>query len=969
VDALKPEAAMIPRGRARWILASVAAALLLAYALAGFYLVPRLARSQIESFVAETLHRKIAIGEIRFNPFTLAATIIDLNLTEADGTPLVAFQRLYVNAQIASLWRRGVVLKEIDLAAPSIEVVVAPDGNLNLAGLAPPAASTPAKEAAGDKPLRVEIGRFAVAGGRIGFQDHSVAPPFSAVFTPIRFSLSDFSTDVAHRNAYSFAASSRVAARIDWAGGFTVQPLGSSGTFSVSDVRLAALDEYLKDKLAIEIVSGSAELRGRYRFGLQPLSLEVALPSIAVRDLALAERGVAIVPPLTVPQIDVQDLAFSLSRRDVGVRRVDVRGAHVDVVRESDGKLRLARLAGGSPAPAQPAPAPWTVHADVIAVEAASLNTEDRTTSPAARVRLAPIGITVSGWTTARAARTKLDARIGIEGQGQLGMRGEVGLDPLSAALAIDLQRFPLPVLQPYLAQATGLTLASGSLGVKGNVTLTPGRRGAPPTAKASGELRIDDLRATDDLVREDLLKWRELAITGIRFQQRPDRLHVERIVAQEPYARIVIAQNGTTNLARALAPPSPGSDAPAKPPAAQTQGSAATEPLAITIQTVEVVDGSANFADYSVQPSFATGIVGLGGEIAELSSAPTSRARVALKGKVDEYSPVSVAGEVNVLSAAMYTDIAMEFRNIELMTFNPYSGKFAGYNISKGKLTTAMKYHVENRKLDAQHHIVVDNLEFGERTDSKDAAPIPVKLGVSLLKDRRGVIEVDLPIGGTLDDPQFSLGALIGKAILNVLTTVISAPFKAIGAMFGGGDELAFVDFQPGSATLSEPQQRKLGTLAKALVERPQLRLSVPFTVAAAPDGDAMARQALRALVPPADPAKPVDEDAGRKRLEALEAAYRAQFKTAPEYPQELQGQPAPNLDAMIEWLQSAFLEHLKPAPVALEALGQQRATAVRGVLLANAELSPERIFIVSKQAAAAASAAGSVRMEMKLE
>jgi len=217
---------------------------------------------------------------------------------------------------------------------------------------------------------------------------------------------------------------------------------------------------------------------------------------------------------------------------------------------------------------------------------------------------------------------------------------------------------------------------------------------------------------------------------------------------------------------------------------------------------------------------------------VSGLSSNPASRAKVKLDGKVDKYAPVDINGEVNLLAAAKYTDIAMSFRNIELTSFNPYSGKFAGYNISKGKLSTELKYKVADRKLDAAHHIVLDNLEFGAKTDSKDAAPIPLKLAVALLKDRNGVIDVNLPVSGTLDDPKFRLGPIIWKAILGLLTKIVTAPFAALGALFGGGEELAFVDFPAGSAVLPPEQVEKLNKLAKALIERPQLKLSVPLTV-----------------------------------------------------------------------------------------------------------------------------------------
>src|SRR6476646_634157 len=299
-------------GRRR-ILLGVCAFVLAAYAIAGFFVVPRVARSQIEAFVAGTLHRKITIGEIRFNPFSLAADISELRLTEADGTPLVGFRHLRVNAEVASLWRRALVLMDVELTAPDVEVIVAPDGSVNLAGLAPPAEPGEKERTADDTPFRLHIGRLSVSEGRLGLKDRSRPEPFSVAFTPIRFQLLDFRTDVGHRNAYSFSTSSRIGARLEWAGAFTVQPLGSTGTFSIADLRLAALHEYIDATLPAEIVSGSLELRGSYRFALQPLTLDVTLPSIAVRSLVVAERGVAAAAPVAVPEINVQDLAFSLS--------------------------------------------------------------------------------------------------------------------------------------------------------------------------------------------------------------------------------------------------------------------------------------------------------------------------------------------------------------------------------------------------------------------------------------------------------------------------------------------------------------------------------------------------------------------------------------------------------------------------------------------------------------------------------
>src|SRR6202035_2380110 len=228
-----------------------------------------------------------------------------------------------------------------------------------------------------------------------------------------------------------------------------------------------------------------------------------------------------------------------------------------------------------------------------------------------------------------------------------------------------------------------------------------------------------------------------------------------------------------------------------------------AAAPMPMAIRKIVFHAGQANFSDLSVQPNFSTGIQSIEGSVIGLSSKANSRAKVDIHGAVDAFSPVDITGEANFLSAALYTDLKMNFRNMELSVFNPYSGKFAGYNITKGKLTTEMHYKVQDRKLDAQHHIIIEQLEFGDKTESKDAVSLPIKLAVALLKDRNGVITLDLPVTGTLDDPTFRLGPIIWKVFVNIVEKAVTAPFALLGSLFGGGPDIQFIDFQPGVGTL----------------------------------------------------------------------------------------------------------------------------------------------------------------------
>ncbi len=961
----------------------IAAALLIVYTLVGFLWVPHLLRTGAQSYVADELGRSLALGKVSFNPFTFRLSVRDAKLSEQAGDDIAAFAELVVNAELASIWQRAVVLKEVRLDAPDVNLVVRRDGTINLAQLAPPGAPAAATGEPAEPLPRIRIGRLAVDGGRVDFEDRTRPAPFAATLSPIHFALEDFRTDLNHENAYDFSARSAAGESLDWSGNFTAQPPGSSGRFSVGQLRAQTIDSYLQGQLPVRLADGVLSLTGTYRLSLHPtLALDVGLPEIALDNFTLTERAAEETQPIAVvPKTRVIGTQLSYGSHSLRVDKVEVNGAQVRASREADGSLSIARLASGEtpvPAPEQPStvasepppPAepssppktPWSWVVGEIQLADGAVELEDRAVAPATQFNLAPVALTVAGLSSEPKTKVKLTADIGMSGAPLLKTAGEVQLTPLMAALSLDLNAFDLSTLQAYVAQATALTLRSGRLSVKGDVSAAA-EEGAPLKMQFNGDVAVAEFHTVAGATNEDLIKWRSLALNGIDLSHNPDRLTIERIVARQPYARVIIREDQTLNVTAAL---ERESNSGTTAPAAQPEPAKASPPTPVRIKSITMTGGSALFADYSIKPSFATGIVDLEGTVTGLSSQPSSRAKVQLAGKVDRYAPVDIAGEVNLLAAAKYSDIALNFRNMELTTFNPYSGKFAGYNISKGKLSTELRYRIEDRKLDAQHHIVVDNLEFGDKTDSKDAAPIPLKLAVALLKDRQGVIDLQLPVGGSLDDPKFRLGPIIWKALLGLLTKIATAPFAALGALFGGGDELAYVDFRPGSAELPASQAGQLGKLAQALAERPQLRLDVPVTLLAAEDSKAIALAALYARVPPLADAS--DEAALRKRLTQLEALYKASAKTAPEYPAETQVEDRIDWSARVAWIEARLLESLQPDQPTLDTLARQRAQAVQAAVLANTAVAPERLFITTERDASRAND-GSVRMELKLE
>lgn len=359
---------------------------------------------------------------------------------------------------------------------------------------------------------------------------------------------------------------------------------------------------------------------------------------------------------------------------------------------------------------------------------------------------------------------------------------------------------------------------------------------------------------------------------------------------------------------------------------------------------------------------SASAAILGLSGSVSGLSSDPESHAKVELSGGVDRYAPVRISGELQLLAADVFIDVSMKFSNIELTTFNPYSGKFAGYNIAKGKLSTELIYRVEKRRLQAQHHVIIDQMEFGAATNSKDAVPLPVRLAVALLKDRHGVIDIQLPVTGSLDNPKFRVAPIVWKMLRGLVRKVVTAPFALLGSLFGGGPDLQNVQFAPGSAQLADAERSRLATLARALAERPQLKLDVPLETLCPEDTLALGEAVFETAVAKALP-QPAPGQAAPTRLTLLAALYQGQFGTGPQYPPE-----ATDADTgRVAWLEAQLRPRFAASDDQRAALARARAEAVRDAVLGEGTVDAARIFLTAR--APGKNPPGAACMELQLQ
>ena len=970
-----------------FVLAAIAALVIGLYAIIGFFVVPRAVKSQIQEFARENYQRDPTVGTVRFNPFTLTLVIEGFAFPDADAKPLFGFERLVVNSSLSSIWRRGPSLELIELDQPFGRAVIRPDGTLNLADLAKPfeKEQEPGPQS---EPTRVFIDLLRVIRGRVDFEDHTKPTPFHAQLQPVTFALREFSTVGTGANSYALDAESTDGGKFTWNGTFELKPVSAKGQFALIDVPTKTLWSYLRDSLAFRITDGAITLDGDYDFSAPEsgVNLVVGLRNVDVRELGVAPRG-SDDEYVHLTHLNLRDSRFDLANSRIEFGAMKLAGGEVRAWRDAEGRINLMELTEGPPAAEAPQPAAnessapagsaaeakpeWLVSAPDITVEQLKVALEDRFVKPTATFELDPVVLHVNGFTTQPGQLFDVDGNIALASGGSVELDGQALPERGTFRGKVMVANIDLKQFQPYVATYSQLTLLDGAVSADLDI-----ERGEDAALRIAGDTRVNKFHSVDTAMREDFAKWDRLELNRIDYKSSPapGSLSIATINAQGPYIRFIIAPDQTTNVSKIMTAPA------SAPGPVQTVKTTANEPapenpqpMKMRIGRVNIRNGSGNFADFWIQPNYAVSIQQLDGSIAGLSSDPASRAKMKLDGKIDRYAPANIEGEVNLLSASLFTDLKVNFKGVELSSVTPYSGRFAGYRIEKGKLSVDLEYHVENRKLDAKQQFVIDQLQLGERVESPDAVKLPLKLAVALLKDGNGVIDLGLPVSGSLDDPQFRLGPIIWKAFVGLLTKAATAPFKMLGAMFGGGDEeMNLIVFEPGSATLDDAGKQRLAGVAKALKERPGLQLDVP-AVYADVDGMAIANETMATrdgtngeTEPSADP---------NDRLEHLVEQYRAEFgpkATLPGSVPTLLDTRAKKRDPrMIATatgeLEQALREKYAATPEQLEALGQARARAIQDVLLGSGEIDPQRVFLIAAESRPPVE--GKVRVELALK
>jgi Domain of Unknown Function (DUF748) len=536
--------------------------------------------------------------------------------------------------------------------------------------------------------------------------------------------------------------------------------------------------------------------------------------------------------PARIEKLAIEGGAYDLAANALTLEKVAIEGGALDLRRLTDGAINLALLfappqEGALAKEHKEAVAqghPLQFLSKIVSISGLKASFSDLSVRPDGPILnledIAAVLNDVDG-----KSPMKFDVGLKVREGGQITAAGIVNPATPSVESDIQVAGFGLTPFQPYLDRFVSLTLKSGVVSTRGN--LRYGMKGAGPQTGYQGGFKVDNVRLVEPGGTETFLGWKELQTDQLKLQIEPNRLEIGELKLAELDCKFIIHQDRTLNVVKVL---KTDPNAKPAPPASAKAAAGAADPFPVLVRKIILTEGEVDFADLSLTPQFGTQIHKLKGVVVGISTARESRAQVKLDGRVDEYGTAKIDGELNTSDPKAFTNISVVFRNVEMTRLTPYSGRFAGRKIDSGKLSVDLKYLIQKAQLAGENQILVERLTLGEKIPSPDAVNLPLDLAIALLEDSNGVIDIGLPVKGDLDSPEFSYGHLIWKAIGNLITKIVTSPFRALAALLPGGSEEALnvVAFEPGQMDLPPPEREKLAKLAGALQKRPQLKLVV---------------------------------------------------------------------------------------------------------------------------------------------
>lgn len=719
--------------------------------------------------------------------------------------------------------------------------------------------------------------------------------------------------------------------------------------------------------------------------GGQGMPFNLALDKLVITEGQLQIRDQTNVVPANFSVknfgLVVDKLVLDLPKRDMTVEKIVSANTDVKFVH---GKLNIAdtdaKKTAGETMDDAASKAGFNYSITRFELDDWSLYFENRVAGKPVVTRVTKLDVSADNISSKLNEPVAITVAANINDKGKLDIKGTVEPIPLKADLDLDIKNVDIRAVQPYIEEYVNLSLRQANLSLAGKLKIAEARnRGLE--GQFTGNAGLSRLVTVDQVTRQPFVNWGDLSLKGVRVNLSPLSVVVDQVTLNNLMARVILSSKGRLNLQDVLRSETGGQksltqneekdkgkttesgtvvaenttdktaqQAEQQPADSGQAGSLKAEKknYSILIKKWLIRNGKIRFSDNFIQPRYTANLVNLRGSINNLSTDASKQATVNVNGRVNG-APLTIAGQLNPLSDTLALDIKANVKGMELAQFSAYSGKYIGYGIEKGKLSFDVHYKVLNDQLTAENSLVLDQLTLGDEVESADAVHLPVRLALALLKDRNGVIDINLPVGGSLNDPEFSVGGIIFKMFVNLLTKAVTAPFRLLGALVGNDAELSFVAFEPGSHAITASEQKKLESLSKALENRPGLTLEITGKYDPVVDSKLTIMKKLREMK-----AKDLGKKAGDAKVVVTDKEYpdllkrlysNEDFEKPKNWIGFSRSLPVPEMEKLLS-------QHFSGNTDDLIQLANQRGRVVKEWLIENGKIPEERLFLLASKA-----------------
>jgi len=936
--------------------------------IAGFFIAPPLMKPYIMKKMSEALHRKASIEKISINPYAVSITLKKFSL-EDPGKPkaFVAFDELYVNADLmSSLFRRALILKQITLTNPYVGISRKPEGSYNFSDLLPKDEAKPDKE---DKPFLFSLNNIQIINGNIDFEDapkktnhtvreFNVSVPF---ISNIEYHLEKyvepkFSTNI-NNNKFELAGKTQP----------FLTSRATSFDINIQDIDIPYYLNYVPAKMNCQLKSARLDTNIKLNFIVNEdkspaltLNGNVVLRDVILDDLK--NNKILHLPSLNVNMTSVEPFVSNIH-----LARIAIESPELVIRRDKEGEINLLnltkkqaeKLPQKEAAAASKKKSGFKFRVDDVLLYKADIIYMDSQPSDPVKLHFSPLSFKAANLSTEKGATGKVELEGILNKKGEFKDRVTLTLEPLSVDVQSDWKNIGIRAFQPYFTDKVKMDITRGTISSTGNFSLSRNKKNEL-VIKCTGSVSVSNLAALDKAQSNDFLKFKRLSLDKIKFGYNPFSLSINTISLADFYTRIIINPDASLNVQDIFGDNQASKETAIKkeekkPVTAETKKKDNQETADIKIGKVVFKNGHIDFSDNNIQPNYSANMFNLTGSVTGLSSKEFSRADVALKGNLGYGSPIEIAGKINPLAKDLFVDLKVGFKDIELSPITPYSNKFLGYPITKGKLTFNVSYLIDKRKLDSQNKVLIDQLTFGEKVESPQAVKAPVTLAATLLTDRNGQINLDLPVSGSLDDPKFKVWSVIWQIIVNLITKAVTSPFALLSSLTGGGEELSFIEFDYGSAVISAEETKKISMIGKALNDRPNIKLDIESYVDAEQDKYALKKAELDRRIKAQKMKETMSKDNQQIAVENVVLTEQEYDKYLKQVYRSADFSKPRNILGMQKTLPPAEMEKLMLANIDvtdsdLRQLAARRAQNVKELML-QSDIAADRIFIVESK------------------